>query len=62
MSLAAPQVLTYLSRSKEKAAHLQIKALGGALDLYHLDIGRFPGFSDLIGSEVDQPVAEREGA
>ena len=40
--LVGPQVLSYVGGSKTKAAKLQIEQLAGALDLYRLDVGRYP--------------------
>jgi general secretion pathway protein G len=41
-SIAAPQVLGYLDRSRSDAAQLQIRRLDSILELYRLDIGRYP--------------------
>jgi general secretion pathway protein G len=56
MSLAAPRVLNYLASSKDKAAHLQIKALAGALDLYYLDLGRYPTTNEGLQGLVERPA------
>ncbi len=40
--IAAPRVLQYLSGAKSKTAAIQVEQLGGALDLYRLDVGRYP--------------------
>jgi general secretion pathway protein G len=42
MAFAAPQVIHYLSRSKTKAAEIQISDIAAALDLYRLDVGTYP--------------------
>jgi general secretion pathway protein G len=42
MGLVAPRVLDYLGEAKVKAARLQIAALTNALDLFYLDVGRYP--------------------
>lgn len=42
MGLVGPRVLNYLTDSKIKAAKIQIESLGSALDLYYLDVGRYP--------------------
>src|SRR3981081_4500612 len=42
MALVGPRVLTYLSDSKAKAAKIQIESFSSALDLYFLDLGRYP--------------------
>jgi general secretion pathway protein G len=41
-SLVGPRVLNYLSDSRVKAARLQIEALTNSLDLYYMDVGRYP--------------------
>lgn len=40
--IAAPRVLDYLGDAKARASELQINALVGALDLFYLDMGRYP--------------------
>lgn len=40
--IAAPRVLDYLGDAKARASELQINALVGALDLFFLDMGRYP--------------------
>jgi len=42
MALVGPRVLNYLGESKAKAAKIQIESFSSALDLYYLDIGRYP--------------------
>src|SRR6266581_6948143 len=42
MALVGPRVLNYLSDSKAKAAKIQIESFSSALDLYFLDLGRYP--------------------
>ncbi len=42
MALVGPRVLNYLSESKTKAAKIQIESFASALDLYYLDLGRYP--------------------
>src|SRR6478672_6850279 len=42
MALVGPRVLNYLSESKAKAAKIQIESFSSALDLYFLDLGRYP--------------------
>ena len=46
MSLVGPRVLNYLGESKVKAAKIQIESLASALDLYFLDVGRYPSNSE----------------
>lgn len=50
MALVGPRVLNYLSESKAKAAKIQIESFSSALDLYYLDLGRYPTSNEgLIG-------------
>jgi general secretion pathway protein G len=42
MALVGPRVLGYLGESKAKAAKIQIESFSSALDLYYLDLGRYP--------------------
>lgn len=46
MALVGPRVLNYLSESKAKAAKIQIESFASALDLYYLDLGRFPNTNE----------------
>lgn len=50
MALVGPRVLNYLSESKAKAAKIQIESFSSALDLYYLDLGRYPTSNEgLVG-------------
>lgn len=53
--LVGPQVMKYLGSSKTKTAHLQIKDLGAALDLYRLEVGRYPSAEDGLNALVEAP-------
>ena len=46
MSLVGPRVLNYLSKSKVKAARIQIQSFSSALDLLYLDTGRYPSTAE----------------
>src|ERR1700709_2318094 len=46
MALVGPRVLNYLGESKAKAAKIQIESFASALDLYYLDLGRYPSSND----------------
>ncbi|MGJ5135620.1 MULTISPECIES: type II secretion system major pseudopilin GspG [unclassified Bradyrhizobium] len=56
MGLVGPRVLSYLSDSKLKTARIQIRSLSSALDLYHLDNGRYPTASEGLGALVQKPA------
>lgn len=53
--LVGPRVMKYVGDSKTKTARLQIEDLGAALDLYNLEIGRYPTTSEGLVSLVEQP-------
>lgn len=55
MGLVGPRVLNYLTESKVKAATIQIESLDGALDLYFLDIGRYPSTAQGLAALVQRP-------
>jgi general secretion pathway protein G len=40
--LVAPRVLDYFARAKTDTARLQVENLATALDLFRLDVGRYP--------------------
>lgn len=55
MGLVAPRVLGYLSSSRDRAAELQIRSLGSALDLFYLDAGRYPSASEGLQALIARP-------
>lgn len=55
MALVGPRVLGYLSSSRTRAAALQVSSFKSALDLYFLDVGRYPTKSEGLKSLVERP-------
>ena len=55
MGLVGPRVLNYLSESKVKAAKIQIESFAGALDLYYLDLGRYPTTAQGLTALAQRP-------
>lgn len=55
MSLVGPQVLNQLGGAKTKTAGIQIKDLEQALEMYKLDVGRFPSTSEGLEALVRKP-------
>lgn len=53
--MVGPQVMKYLGTSKTKTAHLQIQDLGAALDLYRLEMGRYPSAEEGLNALVEAP-------
>ncbi|TCK08762.1 type II secretion system major pseudopilin GspG [Marinobacterium mangrovicola] len=54
-SLVGPQVLRHVGSSKTQTAALQIQELGAALDLYRLEVGRYPTTQQGLEALVKQP-------
>jgi general secretion pathway protein G len=55
--IAVPQTIKYLDRAKASTARVAIENIGAALDLYRLDVGRYPseaeGLIALVEPETD---------
>jgi general secretion pathway protein G len=56
MGLVGPRVLNSLGEAKVKAAKLQIESFGSALDLFYLDVGRYPSASEGLAALVERPA------
>lgn len=52
---AIPAVLNQLSKSRIKAAEIQVKSLGTILDMYRLDLGRYPSTTEGLEALISQP-------
>lgn len=57
--LIGPQVMKHLGESKSKAARLQVEELAAALDMYKLDVGRYPTTEEGLNALVEQPSTAR---
>ncbi len=55
-AFAVPRVMKYLGGARSDAAAIQVERLGGILDLYRLDMGRYPGTEDGLRALVEAPV------
>ena len=56
MGLVGPQVLNQLGGAKTDTAAIQIKDLEQALEMYKLDVGRFPTTDQGLDALVDSPA------
>ncbi|MBP0444549.1 type II secretion system major pseudopilin GspG [Roseomonas sp. SSH11] len=54
-SVAAPQAMRYLGGAKHDAAKLQLSGLATAIDLYRLDVGRYPPREEGLNALVQAP-------
>jgi general secretion pathway protein G len=55
MGLVGPRVLNSLGEAKVKAAKLQIENFGSSLDLFYLDVGRYPSVSEGLVALTQRP-------
>jgi general secretion pathway protein G len=53
--LVGPQVMKHLGESKSKTAKLQIEELASALDMYRLDVGRYPSTDEGLSALIEAP-------
>lgn len=54
-AIAGPQVLRYLGSSKTQAARTQVQSIGASLDLYRIDVGRYPTPEEGLRALLDRP-------
>ena len=57
VGLVGPRVLHYLSESKGKTAQIQMENIASALDLYYLDVGRYPTTEEGLDALVRAPAS-----
>lgn len=56
VAIAAPRLIKYLGSAKTDTAKIQVEKLGGVLDLYHLELGRYPTDDEGLESLVEKPA------
>jgi len=54
-TIVAPNVMRFLKSAKTKTAQTQIANLGGALDAFNIDVGRYPNSSEGLQALVEKP-------
>jgi general secretion pathway protein G len=54
-ALVGPRVLAQLSDSRERASRLQIEAFSSALDIFYIDVGRYPVQAEGLEALVRKP-------
>jgi len=54
-ALVGPRVLSQLTDSRERAAKLQIEAFSSALDIFFIDVGRYPVENEGLGALMQKP-------
>jgi len=53
--LVGPRVMNQLGGARSKSAGIQIRDFEQALEMYRLDVGRYPGNEDGLDALVEQP-------
>lgn len=63
VGVVTPQVLKYLARAKVDTARIEVQNLGAALDLYKLDVQRYPTQQEGLQALIEAPsgVADWNG-
>lgn len=56
-ALVGPRVLKQLSDSRERAAQLQIEGFKSALDIFFIDVGRYPVQSEGLTALIQKPAS-----
>jgi general secretion pathway protein G len=54
-ALVAPRLMGRVGKAKQKTAQAQIQLLATALDLFHLDVGRYPTTEEGLKALRDKP-------
>jgi general secretion pathway protein G len=57
--LVGPQVMKQFAEAKPKTARAQIEELATALDMYKLDVGRYPGGDEGLQALIEQPASAK---
>ncbi|GAB4519913.1 MAG: hypothetical protein Tsb0010_04190 [Parvularculaceae bacterium] len=57
VGVVGPRVIAYLGTAKSDTARVQIEQLAAALDLYLIDVGRYPTESEGLAALVEAPSA-----
>lgn len=57
-AVVGPRVIGYLGRAKSETAGLQIDALAEAVQLYYIDMGRYPTEAEGLGALINAPAAD----
>jgi general secretion pathway protein G len=55
-AFAAPRVIKFVGGAKTDSARIQIDRLSGVLDLYRLQVGRYPSDDESLNALMEQPA------
>ncbi len=54
-TITVPQVMKYLDKAKADTARVAINNMGATLDMFRLDVGRYPSQSEGLEALITQP-------
>ncbi|MGZ8136443.1 MAG: type II secretion system major pseudopilin GspG [Methylococcaceae bacterium] len=57
--IVGPQVMKHMGESKTKAAKVQIEDLAATLDMYKLDLGRYPTTEEGLNALIESPDSSK---
>ncbi|MGZ8152284.1 MAG: type II secretion system major pseudopilin GspG [Methylovulum sp.] len=57
--IVGPQVMKHMGESKTKAAKVQIEDLAATLDMYKLDLGRYPSTEEGLNALIESPDSSK---
>lgn len=57
--IVGPQVMKHMGASKTKAAKVQVEDLSASLDMYKLDVGKYPTTEQGLTALVEKPAASK---
>jgi len=55
-AVVAPQVLRYLGSSRSQTAKVQVENINAAMELFRLDVGRYPSAQEGLAALVTAPT------
>lgn len=55
-AFAVPRLMNYVGGARSDAAEIQISRLGGILDLFRLDNGRYPSTEEGLQALIERPA------
>ncbi|HKM37828.1 MAG TPA: type II secretion system major pseudopilin GspG [Thiopseudomonas sp.] len=58
MSVVGPRVMKYVGGAKTDTARMQIQELAAAMDMYNLEVGRYPAQDQGLRALIEQPAGE----
>lgn len=56
VGLSAPRVMQNFGRAKSQAAEIKMNGVKGALQLFYIDIGRYPSEAEGVGALLREPA------